>query len=110
MTHGPATAAQPTDAAHAAIVREAGERLLVRLRVTPRAAADELTFERGELRARLHAPPVDGAANAALLALLSARLRVPRAALQIERGATARLKVVAITGLAAEEFWRRLDL
>jgi uncharacterized protein YggU (UPF0235/DUF167 family) len=78
--------------------------------VTPRAAHDELTLEGGELRARLHAPPVDGAANAALISLLAARLKLPKAALEIVRGATARRKTVAITGLTPDDFWRRLAL
>ena len=90
------------------VLQTLGEALLLRLRVTPRAAADELIWIDGELRARLHAPPVDGAANAALLALLAARLRLPRGALRIHRGATARVKVVAIDGLSAAEFWRRI--
>jgi uncharacterized protein YggU (UPF0235/DUF167 family) len=64
----------------------------------------------GELRVRVTAPPVDGAANEALLALLAARLRLPRRALALERGAAARRKVVAIAGLDAETFWRRLGL
>jgi uncharacterized protein len=78
--------------------------------VTPRAASDELFLDGGVLRARLHAPPVEGAANAALVALLAARLRLPKSAIQLERGATSRSKVLAISSLSAEEFWRRLGL
>lgn len=78
------------------------------VRVTPRAATDDLTYDQGILRAKLHAPPVDGAANAALIALLASRLRLPKRAVSIERGATAREKIVAIAGLSADEFWRRL--
>jgi uncharacterized protein YggU (UPF0235/DUF167 family) len=85
-----------------------GGRLHVSLRVTPRAARDELILEGGELRARLHAPPVEGAANAALLALLAARLHVPKTALELVRGATARQKVVAIAGLSPDDLWGRL--
>ncbi len=88
-------------------LRHEGGRLLVPIRVTPRAARAALALERGELRARLPAPPVEGAANAALVALLAERLGVPRRAIALVRGATARHKLVAITGLDAATFWRR---
>lgn len=94
----------------ARIVREAAGRLLVSVRVTPRSAMDDLTYEQEMLRAKLHAPPVDGAANAALIALLATRLRLPKSVIRIERGTTAREKVVAIAGLSADEFWRRLGI
>jgi uncharacterized protein (TIGR00251 family) len=79
------------------------------VRVTPRASCDEVIIERTTIRVRLHAPPVDGAANAALLALLSDRLKITKSALEIVRGATTREKMVAVTGLSAEELWLRLS-
>ncbi len=42
--------------------------------------------------------------------MLAARLKLPKAALEIVRGATARRKTVAITGLTPDDFWRRLAL
>lgn len=89
-------------------LRVEGGRLLVPIRVTPRAARAALTLEAGELRARLPAPPVEGAANAALVALLAERLGIPKRAIELVRGATARRKLVAISGLDAATFWRRL--
>jgi uncharacterized protein YggU (UPF0235/DUF167 family) len=89
-------------------LRVEGGRLLVPIRVTPRAARAALALEHGELRARLSAPPVEGAANAALLALLAERLGLPRRAITLLRGTTARHKLVAITGLDATTFWRRV--
>jgi uncharacterized protein YggU (UPF0235/DUF167 family) len=50
----------------------------------------------GALRVRLVAPAVEGKANAALLAWLAGELDLPRRALRIERGGTARRKAVAI--------------
>ncbi|MBF6589799.1 MAG: hypothetical protein IVW57_04615 [Ktedonobacterales bacterium] len=41
--------------------------------------------------------------------LLADRLRLPRGALRLERGGASRAKVVAITGLAPDDFWRRLS-
>jgi uncharacterized protein (TIGR00251 family) len=103
------TGSQP-ETCRAAIARQTEGRLLVSVHVTPRASSDALSLECDRLRARLHASPVEGAANVALLSLFAARLRVPKSAVQLERGTTARAKVVAITGLSAEEFWQRLGL
>ena len=73
-------------------------RLAVRL--TPRGGADRIdgVGEDGVLRARVAAPPVDGAANAALCRLLAAELGLPAHAVRIVAGATARRKTVEIDG------------
>jgi uncharacterized protein (TIGR00251 family) len=55
------------------------------------------------LKVRLTAPPVDGAANEALVALLAERLGIPKRAIQIVRGATSRQKTVEITGMRMDE-------
>lgn len=89
-------------------LREADGRLILSLRVTPRASRDALAIERGQLRVWLQASPVDGAANAALIALLADRLRLPKGNIAIIRGAAARNKQAAITGLTADEARRRL--
>ena len=92
----------------ASVLREEPERLLVSLRVTPRAGCDALNVDNGTIRVRLAAAPVDGNANDALIALLARRLRVPRRSVTIVRGATSREKVVAIEGITAAGFWARL--
>lgn len=82
--------------------------LIVTVRVTPRARRNALKFEEETLRAWLTAPPVDGAANAALVALLAERLGIPKRAVTLLRGETAREKVVAIEGVNAEILRQRL--
>jgi uncharacterized protein (TIGR00251 family) len=84
--------------------------LLVTVGALPRACRNEIVREGDGLRVRLTAPPVGGAANAALVALLAERLRLPKRAVTVARGETSRQKVLAISGLTAEEFWRRLGL
>jgi uncharacterized protein YggU (UPF0235/DUF167 family) len=74
----------------------------------PRARRNALMFEGETLRAWLTAPPVDGAANAALVALLAERLGIPKRAVTLLRGETAREKVVAIEGVNAEILRQRL--
>jgi uncharacterized protein YggU (UPF0235/DUF167 family) len=56
------------------------------------------------------APPVQGAANAALQTLLAERLGLPPRTVTVARGATARHKLVAIEGVTADDLWRRLGL
>lgn len=83
------------------------------VRLTPRGGRDavEGVGEDGTLSCRVSAPPVEGAANEALVRLLAAELGLPRSAVAIVGGATARTKQVAVevadaTALAAR--WPRL--
>lgn len=89
-------------------IPEDDSRLIVTVRVTPRARRNALTLEGETLRAWLTAPPVDGAANAALVALLAERLGIPKRAVTLLRGETAREKVVAIEGVSVETLRQRL--
>ena len=81
----------------------------VTVRVTPRSRSNTLEWEAGILKARLTAPPVDGAANEALLSLLAEKLGLPRRSISIVQGTTSRQKVVEIAGLTAEEIEKKLS-
>ena len=63
----------------------------------------------GALKIRLHAPPVDGAANEALVAFLADRLAVPRRAIRIVTGATSRTKLVEVEGVTSSDVARLAD-
>ena len=80
------------------------------VRVQPRAARDEIVGWRadGILAVRVAAPPVEGAANAAVGALLARALGVPGAAVEVVRGERGRDKLVRVAGLSVEEIRRRL--
>jgi uncharacterized protein len=82
--------------------------LLVTCHVTPRARRERIACEGGKLRAWLHAPPVEGAANEALIELFARVLNLPRRAITLERGITARQKTLAVEGLSEQEFRHRL--
>lgn len=62
----------------------------------------------GKPKIRLKAPPVDGAANKALIAFLPDRCGVPRSAIRIESGMRGRIKRVAVDGLSDEELRARI--
>lgn len=87
-----------------------GVRLVVRL--TPRARKDELggVIDAGDgrsvLSVRLAAPPVDGAANQALIAFLGRVLGLPRSAVSIVSGEKSRLKIVRLERATAEAMER----
>ncbi|MBN8809439.1 MAG: DUF167 domain-containing protein [Sphingomonas sp.] len=68
------------------------------MRVTPRSAREVLEPGPDHAIARLNAPPVDGAANAALLALVARHFGVARRAVRLVAGERARLKRLAIAG------------
>lgn len=81
----------------------------LKIRVIPRAARTQWAGWRGEaLVVRVQAPPIEGAANEALLKFLAAELRVRRGDLEIVAGEKAREKVIAVQGLAARELAARL--
>ena len=60
----------------------------------------------GALRVRLHAPPVDGAANEALVVFLADRLAVARRLVRIVTGESSRMKTVEVAGVAAADVER----
>lgn len=76
----------------------------LRVRLTPKSSADWIDGPGADasgaahLKARVRAAPEDGKANAALEALLAKTLGVPKSAVRVEKGATSRLKTVAVRG------------
>jgi uncharacterized protein (TIGR00251 family) len=84
---------------HVLRVERRGASIRLTVHVQPRAARSEVVGTHGTaLKVRVHAPPVDGAANDAVISLLSARLGVPRGAVRIVAGAASRAKLVDIEG------------
>jgi len=72
-----------------------------KVRVLPRASRNEVAGELGgALKVRLQAPPVDGAANEALVAFLADELGVSRKGVRIVSGNTSRSKTVEVDGIA----------
>lgn len=69
---------------------------MLRVRVTPKASRDRIEADGDVLRVWVTAPPADGKANAAVRALLARALGVPKSALTLVRGETARDKVFRI--------------
>tara|TARA_B100000678_G_scaffold241044_2_gene211915 strand:- start:330 stop:608 length:279 start_codon:yes stop_codon:yes gene_type:complete len=73
---------------------QAGE---LRVRVTPGARTETIAIVDGTVQAKVRAKPQDGAANAAVEALLARALGIPKSHCRVLRGATSREKVLAVT-------------
>jgi uncharacterized protein (TIGR00251 family) len=82
----------------------------LRLRVSPGARKTQLAGRYGDAwKVRVSAPPEDGRANAAVVALLAERLGLPRRNVSIVSGLASRDKVVEMDGIDQNELERRLE-
>lgn len=90
-------------------LRIAAGDVLVDVLVQPRASREKIGPVHGDrLKLAVTAPPVDGEANAAVLALLARALDVARGALEVSAGASSRRKTIRVRGLSAEQVQARL--
>ena len=77
-----------------------GDRVLLELHVVPRAAKTAIAgVHDGRVKVSLAAPPVDGAANDALVAFIAKTLGRPKRDVELIRGETSRKKTLAIRGV-----------
>lgn len=80
------------------------------IRVQPRASANAVAGIHGDaLRVRLTAPPVEGAANAALVDFLAKCLGITRRDVTIVAGSSSRSKIVELTGITEDRVRRLLS-
>ena len=90
-------------------IRQREEGVMLSIKLQPRASGNEIGEPLGdELRVKVTAPPVDAAANEALVRLLAEELGCPRNRVELVRGQTSRHKVVMVYGLAVEEVLAKL--
>jgi uncharacterized protein (TIGR00251 family) len=94
------------------VVAKDGE-LRFAVQAKPRAKRTAILGVRGDdrvLEVALAAPPVDGAANTALVEALSSALALPKSQIRIARGESARRKLVAVSGIQESDLRARLEL
>ena len=83
---------------------------VLNLRIVPRASKNTILGRHGDaLKIRLCAPPVDGAANAALIEFLAKTFSLPRSRIQLLSGQTSRTKRVLLAGMKADEIRGRME-
>ena len=84
-------------------VQATGAGVRVSVRVQPRASSNGVVGLHGDaLKVRLTAPPVEGAANDALVELLASALGISKSAITIVAGASSRSKVVELAGITED--------
>jgi uncharacterized protein (TIGR00251 family) len=83
--------------------------VLLAVKLQPRAAKDEIGGPLGdELRIKVTAPPVDSAANEALVRLLATTLDCGRNRIELIRGQTSRHKLVRLRGFTVDEVRKKI--
>ena len=93
----------------ATFIRETPGGVLLSVKLQPRASKNEIGEPLGdELKIKVTAPPVDAAANQALIELLAEKLDCPRGRVELVRGQTSRHKTVKLHGFTPEEVMKNL--
>jgi len=93
------------------IVRDSQEGAVLSIKLQPRASRNQVAGIHGsELKISVTAPPVDSAANQALINYLSELLDRPRSAIELLRGHTSRHKTLLIRGLSSAQLRQKLGL
>ena len=77
----------------------------ITVKVMPRAKKTELAglMDDGTLKIRLAAPPVDGAANKALIEFLAETLGIAKSQIDIIAGETSERKLLSLVGISPDE-------
>jgi len=92
-------------------ISQSNNGVIITVHAVPRAAKDAVQGLHGDaLKIRLHAPPVDGKANEALISFLSKMLNIPKSNITLKSGTNQRRKIVFIAGISAQETSRRLGI
>jgi hypothetical protein len=93
----------------APFLREHPNGVTLAVKVHPRASRNQLgELQGGEIKISVTAPPVEDAANDALLRFLGEVLRCPRGNVQLLRGRASRHKTVLVQGLSGAAVLARL--
>jgi uncharacterized protein len=81
---------------------EKGGAVIFTIRVVPRASKSEIVGEvEGNLRVRISAPPVDGAANQEVVRVLAKAVGIAKSNVAILSGQTSKTKRIRLTGVTA---------
>lgn len=89
---------------------EKDDAIIFTAHVVPRASKSEIIGEYdGTLKIRLSAPPVDGAANAELIKLLSKTFGVSKSKVKIISGGNAKTKQIKIENISSEDFLKTIS-
>ena len=92
------------------MIQAVADGVIIDVRVVPRSGRSNVAGTRdGALLVRLTAPPVEGAANAELIAVIADALGIPKRNVTIVAGEHARLKRIKVAGVTEAETRTRLE-
>lgn len=92
------------------LIRETGAGVDLLVRVRPRARKCALAgIHDGALKVKVTAPPVDQAANRALVEFFASLLKIPKSRIGLVSGESRRIKTLRINGIGKQEFLRRIS-
>jgi uncharacterized protein (TIGR00251 family) len=95
---------------HRDVVRESKGKVLLSVRVQPRSRQNAIVGVRDKsLLLKVNAPPVDGAANEAVIALLAKALDLPKSTFSVLQGTKSREKTVKVEHLNADDVLKLLQ-
>ena len=95
----------------ATFLRETSGGTLLFVKLQPRASANEIGAPLGdELKIKITAPPVDAAANEALVKFLAEKMDCVRSRIELIRGQKSRHKTVMLHGFKPEDILQKLSL
>jgi uncharacterized protein len=91
-------------------LRSDGDGVILNLHIQPGAKTTEVVGRHGDaLKIRLAAPPVDGKANAALVAFIAAKVSVCKTAVEVISGLSSRAKRVRVAGITPTDALKALN-
>jgi uncharacterized protein (TIGR00251 family) len=94
----------------ATFLRETSGGTLLSVKLQPRASSNEICAPIGDqLKIKVTAPPVDAAANQALVEFLAAKLGCSRGKVELLRGQTSRHKILMLHGFARESVLQKIS-
>ena len=95
---------------HRDVVRESKGKVLLSIRVQPRSRQNAIVGVRDKsLLLKVNAPPVDGAANEAVIALLAKALDLPKSTFSVQQGSKSREKSVKVEHVTTDDVLRLLE-
>jgi len=93
------------------LLRETKNGITFDISVNPHASRAGIAgVAEGMLKIKVTAPPVEGAANEACIALLSKKLRLKKSQMEIAAGAKGRKKTILVRDIGASDLERKIQL
>ena len=75
----------------------------IKVRVIPRSSRSQILMRDDLLTVKVSAPPVEGSANKAFIAVLAEKLGVPKSSIEVISGERSRLKLIRVHGLSLQQ-------